>query len=317
MIAKKIALKKYKELLISIVKRRGNNKHMLSFSAKPLEGYSSLQEIPLLSLLGIKSKAAHPRLLLLFNFNLITPPKTHPKAILSFHVVDSSTPINPLNSDFRITNLTRWRIHLTQYEAFTSFLQKMKRRHYMRYEETRKTFSDYGVKLSVVDGDWSAYVDEFYSLYLNVAKKHGTQLYDRNYFQEIAKIKDYKLMCARYGEKLIAALVMIEEPPVFHSICCGLDYDHSKKCFAYSWMHYEFIRIAIEARKFTQADVGLTANAAKTMLDFEPVSSYMNVKANNRILSAMMRFISLFLTATINSQARLQLRLRLPSKKNN
>ena len=44
---------------------------------------------------------------------------------------------------------------------------------------------------------------------------------------------------------------MINEEPVFHSMLCGLDYEHSKETRAYSFMHYEIIRLAIEAKKYS------------------------------------------------------------------
>lgn len=50
-------------------------------------------------------------------------------------------------------------------------------------------------------------------------------------------------------------------------------YEHSKLSYAYSWMHYEFIRYAIESKKFTCADVGFTGDEAKRILNFKPVFS--------------------------------------------
>lgn len=288
---------------------------MLSFSAEPLEKFSTLHTISLLNVLGIKSKFSFPRIVIVVNFNLQTPLQQNPQALLTFHLRDSDeSPISE-NPDFCINNLTRWRLNISRYDTFMGYLQKMKCRHYKRFIETQKTFVKYGAKISLIEEDWSPYAEAVYNLYIKVAEKHGTQLYDLNFFCSIAKLKHYKLMCAWYGGSLIGALVIIDEEPIFHSMCCGLDYEHSKKSHTYSQMHYEFIRLAIEAKKYTIADIGPTANETKAMLDFQPVTACMDVYAHNRIIKCFLRFISLFTTATINSQAQLKLNFHLPGGK--
>lgn len=287
---------------------------MITFNAKPLEKYSSLHTISLLTLLGIKSKFS-PRFSFVLSFNLETPLEPNPPAQLTFHVGDSDKSSKNGNPDFCIAHLIRWRLNISQYSTFTSFLQKMKRKHYLRFTDTQKSFDNYGAKISLIEHDWSQFADTVYQLYSKVAKKHGTQLYDLNFFQSIAKNDGYKLLCVLYNDVLIGALVIVDEQPILHSMCCGLDYDHSKNSRAYSQMHYEFIRLAIESKKYTVADIGITANEAKSMLDFQPISVSMDVWAHNRFLRACLRFLSRFMTATINSKARLELSFHLPWKK--
>ncbi len=287
---------------------------MILFSAEPLEKFSALHSIPILSLLGIKSKFS-PSVSVIFNFNLQTPLLQNPQAQLTFHVRDSNQPPLLEKPDFCITNLKRWRLDISQFSSFTNYLQKMKRKHYMRYNETKKTFTDYGAKISLIEGDWSQYVDMFYPLYMKVAEKHGTQLYDINFFRMVAKNSSYKLLCAWYNNLLIGALVLVDEQPVFHSICCGLDYEHSKNSQAYSQLHYEFIRLAIESKKYTIADVGITADQAKSNLDFQPVSACMDIWVHNRCIRPLLRGLSSIMSATINSKAKLELSFHLPQKK--
>lgn len=283
---------------------------MIEFSAIPLEKYASLHKISILSLLGMKTKFS-PNVVVAFNFNLQTPIQKSPKALLTFHLRDASSSPIPGSSDFCINNLKRWRLDISHYKTFMGYLQKMNSKHYKRYNETQKTFANYGATISLIEDDWSQYAETAHNLYLNVAEKHGTQLYDLNFFRAIAKLKEYKLMCVWYNSTLIAALVIIDEEPIFHSMVCGLDYEHSKKAHVYSQMHYEFIRLAIEANKYTIADIGLTANEAKAMLDFEPVSACMDVSAHNCIIRGFLRLLSRFTTATINSQAKLELKFHL------
>lgn len=286
---------------------------MISFSAVPLEKFSSLNKIPVLSLIGIKSSS--PCISVIFNFNLQTNLKDPPSSQFTFHMRNADAPPIETNPDFCISNLTRWSLDISPYTSFMHYLQKMNRKHYKRYNETQTAFTKYGAKLSFIEGDWSQYADDVYKLYINVAQKHGAQLYDLNFFRLAAKDSHYKLMCIWYKLKLIAALIVIDEQPIFHSMCCGLDYEHSKKCLAYSQMHYEFIRIAIDSKKYKIADIGPTANDAKSMLGFEPVSSCLDVWAHNRLIRGFLRLSSRFVTATINSEAKLKLNFHLPYKK--
>lgn len=279
---------------------------MIEFTAVPLEKFSSLHTLSLLSLLGIKSKHPFFNYSVIVDFNLQTPPQQNTQAKMTFHLrdFDSSPHVKP---DFCITNVNRWRLDISHHSSFVGYLQKMKRKHYTRFDETQKTFANYGAKISVIEEDWSQYAEEVYKLYLNVAERHGKQLYDLNYFRMIAKQSQFKLICAGFEDHLIGALVIVDEQPILHSMCCGLDYNHSKNSHAYAYMHYEFIRLAIESKKFSIADVGITANDAKSMLDFQPVSACMDVIAHRWHLRALLRMVSFFVSATINPQARLAL----------
>lgn len=290
---------------------------MLSFKAKPLEKFSSLHFISIPALLGIKSKSSSFGVSIAVNFNLATPIKPSPQELMTFHLRDSNTEPAVKNLDFCITNLSRWRLDISSFKSFASYLQKMNRKHYTRFSDTQETFKKYGAKISVIEKDWSEHVDTLYPLYIKVATKHGTQLYDIDWFRAIAKLSDYKLICAWHEDALIGALVLIDEQPIFHSICCGLDYDHSSKSHAYSQLHYEFIRLAIESNKFTIADIGPTANEAKACLDFKPVSCCMDVWAHNRLIRGVLRLLSTFMSATINSQAKLKLNFHSPWRKPN
>lgn len=282
---------------------------MLVFKAKPLEKYSSLHFISIPALLGLSVFPSFG-FSIVVDFNVETPIKQDPKALMTFHLRDANAMSE--KKDFCINNIMRWRLNIHSYETFTGYLQKMNRKHYMRFSETQETFTKYGAKISLIENDWSKYAETFYNLYIKVAKKHGTQLYDLDYFRQIAKLNNYKLICAWYESALIGALIIIDEQPIFHSICCGLDYNHSKKSHAYSLLHYEFIRLAIEANKYTIADIGPTANEAKAFLDFKPVSSCMDVQAHHWFARGILRFLSTFMTVTINSQANVEVHFHWP-----
>lgn len=285
---------------------------MMTFKATPLEKFSSLHKISVLNLLGLKSNCSSPSFSWVLNSNLYLPIIQNDQAQMTFHFRDSK--LNPVaeQCDFSITNLTRWRLDLSHYDTFMHFLQKMNRKHYARYNETKEIFHRYGAKISLIEDDWSQYAETAYKLYMKVAEKHGSQLYDLNFFKAISTNRVYKLMCALHDQKLIGALIIVDEEPVLHSMVCGLDYDHSTRCHAYAQMHYEFIRYGIDLKKYKLADVGITANDAKSNLDFQPISVCLDVYAHNRLVRAFLRFISMFVSATINSKARLEMHFHLP-----
>ncbi len=275
---------------------------MIRFNATPLEKYASLHVFPILSLFGITSKKS-PSIKLIFNFNLEKSIKSDNKAQLSFNLRDANMPPTPGTSDFCIKHLTRWRMNLSLYESFSDFLLKIKRKNYRSYRRALKTFEEYGATISLIEGDWSDYADSAHRLYLNVAEKHKAQLYDLNFFRMIAKSEPFQLLCVWYQGSLVGILVLIDEGETLHSMVCGLDYNHTKKAHAYSRMHYEFIRLAFEAKKYTMADIGLTADSAKSLLDFQPVAACMDVSAENPFLKGILRLISRFMTSTINEQS--------------
>lgn len=280
---------------------------MLKFNAIPLEKYSSLHAFPLLKLLGVTSNKS-PSIRIAFNFNLHTPLQHQDKAQLTFHLRELDNSSIQENADFSIRNLTRWRMHLSQYDSFSDFLTKIKRKNYSSYRRTLKTFENYGATLSLIEEDWSQHAEIAFHLYENVAEKHGAQLYDVDFFRSIAKLDQYKLLCAWFNGSLIGMLVLIDEGNTFHSMVCGFDYNHSRKSYSYSRLHYEFIRLAIDAKKYTIADIGLTADTAKSLMDFQPVMTCIDISVRNRLIKKVLRMVSRFVTSTINEQSKLQLK---------
>jgi predicted N-acyltransferase len=283
---------------------------MTTLSAIPLEKYSSLHKVSLLKLPGINISPAYT-----FIFNLQTTPLPGIRSQLIFSLRDCSAAPILENPDYCINNLTRWRLNLAAYSSFDDFLQKIKRSHFRKYRETLKTFAHYGTTLSLIEDDWSQHADVVYQLYLKVAKRHGKALYDLNFFRTIAKLKEYKLLCVWREDAIVSALVIIDEEPVLHSMVCCLDYEHSKKCHAYSRMHYELIRLGIESKKYAMIDIGLTADKAKSLMDFQPISSRMDIYAQNVMLKAILRMLSRFTMATINEQSKFELSFSLTRNK--
>jgi hypothetical protein len=95
---------------------------------------------------------------------------------------------------------------------------------------------------------------------------------------------------------------------------CGFDYEHSKNMNAYSLMHYELIRIAITTTKHGIVDVGITADKAKSMMNFKPVSVCMDIQAGNYLLKGALRALSRIVTATIGHEGKLALQFDFGSK---
>lgn len=280
---------------------------MLKFKATPLENYSSLHTLPLLSVFGIKSIKS-PSIKIAFDFNINTPPQKQDSAQLTFKFSDFEPQPRQDRSDLCIRNMTRWRLNLSQYDSFMDFLQKIKRKNFSAYRRTLKTFDHYGTTLSLIEEDWSSYADIAFELYQNVAQRHGAQLYDLDFFRRIATLKPYQLLCAWYHGQLIGMLVLINEAPVLHSMVCGFDYHHSKASYAYSRLHYEFIRLAFENKNYTMADIGMTADTAKSLMDFKPVVTCIEVSIKNRVIKQVIRFFSRFVTSTINDQSKLEVK---------
>lgn len=292
---------------------------MITFHAIPLEKHSSLHKASIFHLLGIKTQLA-PKLTITFNFNLQTDISAKPQAHLNIHLRDANGTYDEMTkkSDLRVENIRRWRLNIASFASFTDFLQKMNPRIYKKYLETQKVFNESGSRVSVINNDWSQYADSVYQLYRNVAKRNGAQLYDLIFFRKIAQHPSYKLMCLWHKDTLIGtkdtligALVMVDEAPTFHSAICAFDYDHSKKCRAYSIMHYEFLRIAFnEKNKYTTADIGITADKAKSLMGYHPVLSCMEVSARNWFLMLILRSISRFIMLSVNSDAELEWRFK-------
>lgn len=280
---------------------------MISFTAHPLDKYSSQHHISLFSLLGINAYKSLS-LTMAFNFNLTSSFKNIPKTQLTFHLRDeNSKQID--TADFCINNFKRWRLSIAEYESFENYIQKLKSNHKKNYHKSQKIFLEYGATINFINGDWSEYADAAYELYVNVAKRHGSKLYDLSFFRKIAKIDGYNLICIWHRNSLISVLVIFDEEPVYHSMVCGFDYEHSKNIYAYSILHYELIRIAIAERKYSMVDAGITGDKAKSMMNFKPINSCMDVNAKNFILKRILRLISLFLKIIINEEGKLKFKI--------
>src|SRR5690242_19621566 len=128
---------------------------MIAFEALPLEKYSSLHRISLLSLLGIKTRTA-TRLQIVFDFSLSAPQTVDPQAPLSFIFRDAQLTPGLKKADFSIQGIKRWRLPLSHYGSFEDYLAKIKRCDFKRYTKARKAFESAGATLTLIEEDWSA-----------------------------------------------------------------------------------------------------------------------------------------------------------------
>lgn len=276
-------------------------------TAIPLEHYSSLNELSLLDLLGLHLPWPQKHFFIQFCLNLHSPLTIHPQAWLAMHVRDSALePDNSQERCFAVTNINRWRLDISPYHSMEDYLARLIRWHKCNYTKSKKIFLNYGCTVSILENDWSEFAEEAYQLYGNVANAHGHWLYDRAFFQLAAKRPDYKMICAWYEGKMIAMFLLQDEPPTLHSIACGLDYHHSTASYAYSWLHYDLIKAAIEKGIYRQIDVGLTADESKRMIGFNPINSTMDVYSQGRVTRYALKAISKWVRATITSGAKLQ-----------
>lgn len=272
----------------------------------PLENFSSLHETSLREEIGWKIKWPSKHFFLQFSFNLHTPLKFHPRAYMIFHTKDADSPKSP-DCCFSITHLTRWRLDISSYQSINDYLDASIRWHRCNYAKSKKSFLDYGCEISFIEEDWSEYAERVYGLYDNVAQRYQHRLYNLSYFQEIAKRADYKLVCAWFEGKMIGVFVLQEELPTLHSICAGLDYQHSSASYAYSWMHYALFDRAIAAKKYQNIDVGFNSDEAKKTIGFKPVLSRIDIYSQGKVTRKVLKIFSRFFTATITPEAKLRL----------
>lgn len=274
---------------------------MLKFTAKPLNAYTTVHQVSLFSLLK--------PFIIIVNFSINRRTPLEPKALFRFDASDANLEqLEP--PDFSIQNLIRWRLEISKDETYQDYLKNLNHKQTKNFQKTVNKFKNSGASLSVIEKDWSHYVDAVYTLYANVASRHPPGIYDREYFRQIAKKPEYKLICAFLKDQMIGAILILEESDIIHSVCCGLDYHHSKECYAYSSMHYAFIRHAIEAKKFTKADVGFTGDEAKQILNFKPIPSRLDVYTSNRIFRVLLHWFSKYFTATVTAQSKLKINIR-------
>lgn len=276
--------------------------------AFPLEYYSSLHELSLLSMMGVNRRIPGMQLLVQFNFNLQTPLQLHPQAKLAFHIVDADKPLAEANCCYSITQLQRWRMDVSAFDTFDAYLGAQKRWHRCNFTKSEKKFKDYEATVAVLS-DWKEHIDDVYRIYCNVAKRHNDKLYDLSFFHLAAQRPDYKLLSAWYQGELIGMFILREEGEVLHSTCCGLDYTHSSTSFAYTWLHFELIRYAIE-NKFRHIDAGLTADDSKKAIGFQPIQSRLDIYAQNFCIRHFLKLASRLTTATVTSDSKLKIGLR-------
>ncbi|MFA6915084.1 MAG: GNAT family N-acetyltransferase [Parachlamydiales bacterium] len=279
-------------------------------TAIPLEKYSSLHKLSLMGLLGWKYSWPQKYFYVQFVFNLHTPLIIDPKAYLVFHTIDEEKASSFDECCYTISRFKRWRIDISSYSSFDDYIASLIRWHRNVYAKAKRKFTEYGVQPVYIEEDWTTEVQHVYDLYCNVAVKHGNRLYDLTFFEEISNRTDYKLLCCRYDGKIIAMCILQVEEPTLHSICCGFDYNHSSKCYAYSWLNYEIIRMAIESHKYQEIDIGLTADEAKQAIGFNSVSSRMDIYCKGPITRRILKVISHLLKAKISSEGKLNLSLR-------
>jgi len=174
------------------------------------------------------------------------------------------------------------------------------------YEKSEKLFTGYGGSVEYIEGDWTEYVPQIYQLYANVAERHGEWLYDLNFFKDIAKRSDYKLLLAWFDQEIIGMTVLQEEPPTLHSICCGFDYLHSSKSYTYSRLNYAFIEEGIKLKKFKNIDAGMTADQSKQNIGYESVPVCLDIYCKNKVIRWILCGLSYVLEASITPSGKLK-----------
>lgn len=278
--------------------------------AIPLENFSSLHQTSVIEQLGWNSHFPCRSFLMQFSLNLHTPLNILPQAYLILHTKDADSQPSRDDRCFSINDLTRWRLDISSYTSITDYLNNSIRWHRCNYTKSKKKFLEYGCEISFVEEDWSNYSEQVYGLYKKVAEYYQHALYDLSFFQAIAKRPDYKLVCAWFEGKMIGVFVLQEEFPTLHSICAGLDYQHSSASYAYSWMHYALFEQAISAQKFQNIDVGFNSDEAKRIIGFKPIRSRIDIYSKGRVTSSLLKLFSRFVTASITPEAKLKLQWR-------
>ena len=206
-----------------------------------------------------------------------------------------------------MTNLKRWRLDISAYKNFDEYLKGMIRWHRCNYNKAKKNFQAYGCTTTLIEGDWTEYAERAEKLYSNVARQFQHRMFDLSYFKHVASHPNYKLLCAWYKEEMISAFLLEEEHTTMHNLCCGLDYKHSTPSYAYSYMHHVLFEHAIAAQKFTQVDVGFTADDAKKAIGFKPIPARMDFYAKNILLRKTLQTFSHICGATLNAEGKLRL----------
>jgi predicted N-acyltransferase len=273
--------------------------------AVPLEKYSSLNELSLGQLIGLP--LLDKRFFLQFSFNLHTPLTIDPRAYLTFEMRDASRSPSYEKCCYSIKDFNRWRLDIQGYKTLADFLKDCKSAQRNKFKKSKKVFFQYGCTTEYIEKDWSHYASQVYKLYSNVAERHGNWLYDLTFFEECAKREDYSLLIVWHEGEMIAMGVLQKEHTTLHSICGGFDYVHSSPCYAYSWLNYLFIELAIVSGRYKEIDVGITANIAKKNIGYKPVPSRLDVYSKSLITRGILSAISPFIHTTFDTNGKLEL----------
>jgi predicted N-acyltransferase len=273
----------------------------------PLDNYSSLQEL-------VPLKLVHwPKFYVQYSFNVHTPLIIHPQAYITLQAREASHPPTHPSCCFSINNLKRWHLDISSFKSFDDYLGNLIRWHRCTYKKSQKLFVGYGCETSFHESDWTELAEMAYRLYANVAQRFGHYLYNLNFFQEIAKRPDYKLLCAWFENRMIGVFVLQEEKSTLHSICCGFDYHHSSASCAYSWMHYVLLNHAIALQKYDHVDIGFSADIAKQSIGFNPYLSRMDIYSKGRMARGLLDLFSRFFCASLTEEQKLKFQWRLKS----
>jgi hypothetical protein len=275
-------------------------------SSYPKTNYSSGLEICLAKLLGFNVDWPKKHLHLEYNFNLETPLKIDTQTFYTVHARDADKPPAAPNCCYSFTKLTRWRLDISSFATFDDYLNSLIRWHYCNYLKSKKQFQKSNCTVEYFDSGWEQHVDEVYRLYLNVAAHYVDKLYDLNFFRLGAQRGDYKLICAWHEGKMIGLFVLHDEGKTLHSICCGFDYEVSSASYAYSWLNYELVRFAIEAKKYRQIDVGFTADNSKKLIGLKPIPSRLDFYVNNSLLRGVLKLLSKVVATTLTQRQTLK-----------
>ena len=271
----------------------------------PLKSFSVLQNVSVIEMLGLRLPWPRGRFSLQLNLNLHTPLAFDPRAYLIIDAKDEHAP--PTSSDccFSLSNLKRWRLDLSSYKSFDDYMKAAARWHRCTYTKAKKAFLNYGCETSFIEGDWSEHAETVARLYGKVARNYQYRLFDLEYFKEIAKDPGSTLLCAWFKNEMIGVIVLQDELPTWHNICCGLDYHHSSPSCTYSWMHYVLLELAI-ARNYHVVDVGFTADDAKKSIGFQQISSRMDLYLRGRVGRTLLGAFSRYCSASLSAEGKVQ-----------
>ena len=276
----------------------------------PLENFSSLHEFSFFELFGWNIRWPGEHFVMQFSLNLHTPLKMHPRACVTLDTRDVDAPPSAEDCCYSITGLKSWRLDISSYGSLDDYLDTTLRWHRCNYSKSKKKFLNYGCTITLIEREWTEHAERVNHLYSNVAKRYQHKMYNLQYFQEIAKRPDYKLLCAWFEGEMIGVFVLQEELPTLHSVLSGLDYHHSSISYAYSWMSYVLLDYAIALQKYQNVDVGFNSDKAKRMVGFRPILSRIDIYSKGRVTRQLFKMISRFVSATITADAKLKLNWR-------